>query len=110
MPLPTFSEYYNCIKNISECIENNDGTFENFFELLESKGLNVETVMTSDIATMTVPIASLKRRPPVMEVAPEGKDAEDFILKNKLAFKRRYGDNWKEVLYATAWKLFGDKK
>ena len=41
------------------------------------------------------------------ESAPPGKKAEDFIKGNKAEFKKRYGDRWQEVLYATAWKKFG---
>lgn len=36
------------------------------------------------------------------EVAPEG--MEDWINDRKADFKKRYGDRWQEVLYATAWK------
>jgi hypothetical protein len=43
----------------------------------------------------------------VAEKAPPGKKAEDFIKGNKESFKKRYGDRWEEVLYATAWKKFG---
>ena len=46
----------------------------------------------------------------VDESAPPGKKAEDFIKDNKAEFKDRYGKKWQEVLYATAWKKFGDKK
>ncbi len=46
----------------------------------------------------------------VEESAPPGKKAEDFIKKNKADFKKRYGDRWEEVLYATAWKQFGKKE
>ena len=28
-----------------------------------------------------------------------------FITKNKDKFKSKYGDNWKEVLYSTAWNM-----
>lgn len=42
------------------------------------------------------------------EVAPPGKKAEDFIKKNKDEFEKRYGKRGKAVLYATAWKLFGE--
>ena len=45
----------------------------------------------------------------INEVAPRGKKAEKFIRGNKEKFKDRYGDNWESVLYATAWKLFGNK-
>jgi hypothetical protein len=36
------------------------------------------------------------------EDAPPG--MEDWITKRKPEFKKRYGDKWEEVLYATAWK------
>lgn len=44
------------------------------------------------------------------EVAPKGKDAEEWIKSNKDEFKERYGDRWEEVLYATAHKIFGKNK
>ena len=37
------------------------------------------------------------------EDAPPG--MEDWIKDRKPEFKKRYGDRWKEVLYATAWKM-----
>ena len=43
------------------------------------------------------------------EKAPPGKKAESFIKKNKDSFKKRYGKQWKKVLYATAWEKFGEK-
>lgn len=46
----------------------------------------------------------------LQEKAPPGKKAEDFIKSSKADFKKRYGDRWEEVLYATAWKKFGPKK
>lgn len=42
------------------------------------------------------------------ESAPPGKKAERFINHRKKDFKKRYGKRWKEVLYATAWKQFGE--
>lgn len=42
------------------------------------------------------------------ESAPPGKKAERFIKKSKKDFKKRYGKNWEKVLYATAWKNFGE--
>ena len=111
MSLPTFTEYYTILKNVEESIDLNDGTLEGFFEMIEERKLDLEQVMTGDIAGMTLPIASLKRRnPSLTEVAPEGGKAEEVIQKNKASFKKRYGDEWEKVLYATAWKLFGDKK
>lgn len=41
------------------------------------------------------------------ESAPPSKKAEDWILANKEKFKKQYPDNWEEVLYSTAWKIFG---
>jgi len=38
----------------------------------------------------------------VTEVAPPG--MEKWIKDRKADFKKRYGDRWEEVLYATAWK------
>tara|TARA_Y100000996_G_C22551587_1_gene653865 strand:- start:440 stop:2272 length:1833 start_codon:yes stop_codon:yes gene_type:complete len=40
-----------------------------------------------------------------VEEAPPSAEAERFITKNKDNFKSRYGDNWKEVLYSTAWNM-----
>lgn len=45
-----------------------------------------------------------------MESAPPGKKAERFIKHQKKEFKKRYGKHWKEVLYATAWKQFGESR
>lgn len=42
------------------------------------------------------------------ETSPPGAKAERFIRKNKRDFKERYGKRWKKVLYATAWKQFGE--
>jgi hypothetical protein len=42
------------------------------------------------------------------ERAPHTKKGEKFIKKHKAEFKKRYGDMWKQILYATAWKLFGE--
>jgi hypothetical protein len=44
----------------------------------------------------------------LQEKAPPGKKAEEWIKANKAEFKDRYGDEWEQVLYARAWKLFGD--
>ncbi len=43
-----------------------------------------------------------------MESAPPNKKAEKFIKSQKSSFKKRYGKNWKRVLYATAWKRFNE--
>ena len=44
----------------------------------------------------------------IVESAPPGKKAERFIRKHKKEFKKRYGKRGTEVLYATAWKKFGE--
>jgi hypothetical protein len=44
----------------------------------------------------------------VLEVAPPGKKAEKWIKDRKADFKERYGKDWSKVLYATAWKQFGE--
>ena len=44
------------------------------------------------------------------EVAPSGIEAEKWIKANKDNFKKQYGNKWEEVLYATAWKMFGESK
>ena len=38
----------------------------------------------------------------LQEKAPPG--MEQWIKDRKPEFKKRYGDRWQEVLYATAWK------
>ena len=43
----------------------------------------------------------------IVERAPPGKKAKRFIKRHREEFKKRYGDAWKQVLYATAWKNFG---
>jgi hypothetical protein len=42
------------------------------------------------------------------EKAPPGREAETWIKHRKKDFKERYGKRWKQVLYAKAWKLFGN--
>jgi hypothetical protein len=44
----------------------------------------------------------------IKEKAPPGKKAEDWIKSNKQRFKDQYGNDWEQVLYAKAWKLFGE--
>lgn len=46
----------------------------------------------------------------VNEFAPKGKDAEEWITSNKEKFIKQYGKKkGTQVLYATAWKMFGKK-
>lgn len=44
------------------------------------------------------------------EIAPASKKIEKWILKMKPAFKKRYGNLWKKVLYASAWKRYNKKE
>lgn len=46
----------------------------------------------------------------LLEVAPPGKRAEKWIKDRKSDFKERYGKDWSKVLYATAWKRFGESE
>ena len=43
----------------------------------------------------------------INEDAPPG--MEDWIKSNKDRFKQQYGEDWEEVLYATAWKMKNDE-
>lgn len=40
------------------------------------------------------------------EATPPSDEAEKWIKDNKENFKDQYGDDYKEVLYATAWKMY----
>lgn len=103
----TFKKYYNTVKTIENILENVK-EFDDFFEKLNENGIDAEGVMSSDMADMTIPLIRLTRNLPttLTEVAPPSKKAEDFIQKNKKAFKERYGkDDWERILYATAWAL-----
>lgn len=51
----------------------------------------------------------LSLRDAMYEAAPPSDKAESFIKKNKEAFKKRYGSQWKSVLYSTAAKMFPEK-
>jgi hypothetical protein len=49
-----------------------------------------------------------KAQQPIMLIeAPHSTRAKRFVKKRKAEFQDRYGDNWQQVLYATANKLFG---
>lgn len=39
------------------------------------------------------------------EKSPPSKEAEKWIEDNKEKFKKKYGDEWKKVIYSTAWKM-----
>lgn len=42
------------------------------------------------------------------ERAPSSNKGQRFLQKAKKSFKKQYGTAWKRVLYATAWKMFGE--
>lgn len=44
----------------------------------------------------------------LLEVAPSSPKAEKWIKSVKDNFKKEYGADWEKVLYATAWKRFGE--
>lgn len=107
----SFREYVETIKTLETIInESVDNTwyFEDFCDAVITHGLNLEAVLTGDIASITTPIGLMKRKKPY-ESAPPGDKAERFITKNKEAFRKRYGADWEQVLYAVAHKLFSKK-
>jgi hypothetical protein len=55
----------------------------------DGKVINVKRIQDKQVTTMN-------------EESPPG--MEDWIVKRKPEFKERYGKDWQEVLYATAWK------
>ena len=79
-----------------------------------SKAAEAAAAVSSAVPSILVPdllhrLAARRHRIGAMtlEAAPPNEKAEDFIQKAKASFKSRYGDDWKKVLYATAWKRFG---
>lgn len=42
----------------------------------------------------------------INEAAPPSRQAEKWIESNKERFRKEYGEDYKEIMYATAWKLF----
>lgn len=46
----------------------------------------------------------------INESAPPDPKIEKWIISNKDRFEKQYGKKAKEVLYATAWKMYNDKK
>ena len=104
----TFTEFVNKLKqieNTSDIAIMNDWCLEQFFDKIIKEGISLESVVTGDIAQVTKPIMMLRRKN-VYESAPKSKEAEAWILANKAGFKKRYGKDWQQVLYATAHKLF----
>lgn len=53
-----------------------------------------------------VEIQKFKQR--IEESSPANQEAEDWILAAKPNFQKQYGKDWEKVLYATAWKKFGN--
>lgn len=83
---------------------------EGFLEALDESVLTAEEVTSGDIAQVTLPLMTLRRRK-VYEKAPPDKSIEDdFIKPNKSRFRRLYGDDWEQILYATAWNIYNRKK
>jgi hypothetical protein len=46
----------------------------------------------------------------LQEKAPPDQRVEDWILANKAEFKRRYGPEWRRVMYGHAWKMYGHEQ
>lgn len=104
-----FAKRLRIIEEITEKVISEDLYLEDYFDLLEENKLSVEEMTTSDVATVTKPIMFVKRKK-TYESAPKSKEAEDWIIANKSRFKKEYGKDWEQIIYATAWKLFGKKK
>ncbi|MFW6219308.1 MAG: hypothetical protein ACOC33_00440 [bacterium] len=83
-------------------------------DLLRSQG-ELENVMAMEETTSAGGGASgqytanlqMKENKKLTEKAPPG--MEDFIKDAKPSFKKQYGDDWKEVLYSTAWERYNKK-
>ena len=67
-------------------------------------GFNGDEIIceTDNLTGAQVLIESQQQSAEILESAPPG--MEDWIKHRKADFKKRYGDRWQEVLYATAWK------
>lgn len=106
----SFSEYakkLHLLESIGNTVLSSNVYLEDFFDMLESAGFNINEVMTSDIATVIKPILFTRRKMTYENAAP---GSEDWIKKNKSRFKKEYGEtNYEQILYATSWKLFGAK-
>lgn len=102
----SFTDYHKELKLLENCIDTSESV-EQFFEMLEECGLGVSNIMCTDVGDITEKLANKKTN--LYERAPSGKKAESWINSMKNTFKRRYGDKWERVLYATAWKLFPEK-
>ncbi|CAM6053364.1 unnamed protein product [Sphagnum tenellum] len=75
-------------------------------EVIMRKFIDIVSGQSQEI--LTEGFSFLRELATIAEVAPSGKKAAHFITHAKKDFKKRYGKNWKKVLYATAWKNFGE--
>lgn len=81
---------------------------ENYLEKKIKEGLTLEeSIIDTCIYYGKTPKEVIKV---IYESAPSCPEAEDFIKNAKEDFKKRYGKKWKQVLYATAWSIFGKRK
>lgn len=103
-----FVRRLKAIEEISDKVIQEDLFLEDYFDLIIEHNLTVEEMTTTDIALLTKPLMFIKRKT-TYESAPKSKEAEDWILSNKSRFKKEYGKDWEQILYATAWKIFGKK-
>lgn len=105
----SFSQYVKRIKILEEAFKQAveaDWYLEDFFDELDNLNIPLECVMTGDIAQVTLPIGMMKRKT-IYETAPNSPEAEEWISKNKSTFKKLYGADYEQVMYATCWKMFG---
>lgn len=77
---------------------------DTFLKLEESS----PNTLSSLVETALSHSVSLNEVISMLEVAPPGKKAEKWIKDRKNDFKEKYGKDWQKVLYATAWKRFGE--
>lgn len=104
----SFHQYVGTVNYLNTLSQKVDA-LEDFLEALDESVLTVEEVTSGDIAQVTLPLMMLRRRK-VYEKAPPDKSIEDdFIKPNKSRFRRMYGDDWEQILYATAWKIYNRK-
>lgn len=104
----SFNEYIERVNHI-DAISRKVKTLEDFLETLDPSICVVEEVTTGDMAQVVLPLMLLKRKK-VYEKAPPDKEIEDsFIKKNKSVFKKLYGKDWEQILYATAWKIYNSR-
>lgn len=76
-----------------------------FYEKIKDKSYSPIVALTETALENNMNISDTLT---MLEVAPPGENAENWIKTVKSDFKKRYGDEWQRVLYATAWKKFGE--